>query len=334
MALPSSRFIVGSISWYGVLIALGASLALFLSIKEEKRRRLPKDTIIDLALYAIPCGLIGARIYYVLFSWNSYRSNPISILYIWEGGLAIYGGIIAGFITVLLFFRHRHLCLWTVCDILSPGLALAQSIGRWGNYFNQEAYGLPVTNPVFQFFPFCVLVPEGSGLQWHMATFFYESVTDFLIFLFLYIKSQKHYFQKDGDCFRSYLFLYACGRLVIENLRMDSLYSFGHSIRISQVLSFCILMFILTGEMIFFFRNNTAAGKCRSSVLKIFCLSVILYSAPVFLHCLNPHLLPMDEPLSYTLFLAGFSLAAILLYGLLYRIRSLEVPNANRLDQE
>ncbi len=334
MAVPSSRFLFGSVSWYGVLIALGASLALCLSIREEKRHRLPKDTMIDLALWVIPLGLIGARIYYVLFSWNSYRSNPISVLYIWEGGLAIYGGIIAGFIVVFLFCRHRHLSIWEICDILSPGLVLAQSIGRWGNYFNQEAYGLPVSNPAFQFFPLCVQVSEGGSLQWHMATFFYESLIDLFIFLFLYFKNQRQYFRKDGDCFRFYLFLYACGRLVIENLRMDSLYSFGKSVRISQLLSFCIILFILGREMKSVFQQKVFAEKQRSFTAKTLCLCLIIYAIPVFLYCLNFNLLSLEGPVPCTLFLAGFSLLSVCLFGFFYHFRSLEVPHACRLDQK
>lgn len=243
MSISPSRYVFGSVSWYGLLIVTGAALAVFLASREEKRAGLPKDTIIDLALWTLPMGIIGARLYYVAFSWPQYRDNPISILHIHEGGLAIYGGLIAGLLTVILFCRHRRLSFLKVCDVIAPGVALAQALGRWGNYFNQEAYGLPLTNPALFFFPIGVQIMENGVPVWHMATFFYESLLDFAIFLFLIIARRKlpH---KTGDVFFAYLFLYGAARLVVENFRMDSLYS-GGGVRISQLLSVLICGAIL-----------------------------------------------------------------------------------------
>lgn len=240
LSVPYSRYIFYPIPWYSFLIVLGAFLAILLACREERRLGLPKDTVIDLSLFLLPAGIIGARIYYVLFSWPQFQNNIISVFKVWEGGLAIYGGIIAGIITILVFCKRRKLSPFLLCDIIVPGLALAQSIGRWGNYFNMEAYGLLVSDPRFCFFPLAVQIPA-DGYHWHLATFFYESVWNFCIFAFLihYRKCYTHL--KHGSLLFSYAYLYAAGRLLIEELRTDSLYVVS-SVRISQLLSVLICL--------------------------------------------------------------------------------------------
>lgn len=229
--MQPSRFIFAGITWYGVLVVAGMAAAALLAVREEKRLGLPRDTFIDLALLLIPCGILGARLYYVLFTWREYASDPLSILYIWNGGLAVYGGIIAGLLVVLLFARRRKLPAPTLLDCIAPGLALAQGIGRWGNFFNGEAYGLPITDPRFRFFP--VGVPIGG--EWHLAAFFYESAADILIFLWLWLRRKKR--TRAGDTLLGYLLLYGAVRAVIEGLRTDSLQGFIAGLRVSQVLS-------------------------------------------------------------------------------------------------
>ena len=184
-ATPSSRLLFGVIPWYSVLIVIGICLALLIASHEEKRLALPRDTVIDAALWVIPFGVLGARIYYVVFAWDTFAGDPISVLYVWQGGLAIYGAVIGGFIGVLFFAHKRKLHLGTLTDIIAPGLILAQALGRWGNYFNMEAYGAAITDPAWQFFPAGVLIPEGGGMVWHMATFFYESMWNLLVFAML-----------------------------------------------------------------------------------------------------------------------------------------------------
>lgn len=214
-------------------MVLGIVAAILVGEGEERRLGLPKDTVIDLALAAVPCGIIGARLYYVAMSWESFASNPISILYIWEGGIAVYGSIIGGMLGVLLCARHKKLPYWRLIDALIPGVLLAQAIGRWGNYFNMEAYGAEIRNPLFQFFPLGVLIPQGDGYVWHMATFFYESLWDFCGFLALWrLRKAQH---ENGSTFCWYLLIYGSGRFIIEHLREDSLYL--GNIRISQLLS-------------------------------------------------------------------------------------------------
>ncbi len=254
-AQPSSRLIFGVLPWYSFLIVCGMVIALILAIREEKRVGLPQDTVLTLVLWMIPAAIIGARIYFVAFSWNEYASDPIRILYIWEGGLAIYGGIIAGLITCAIFSKIKKISLLTLCDIIAPGLAIAQGIGRWGNYFNMEAFGLPVTNPSLQFFPFAVLINEGGGQVWHMATFFYESLADILIGLFLLSVRHKK-IKKTGDTFCWYLLLYGAARLITEHYRMDSLFSTGGSFRISQILSVAMCLGVLIYFSIRMIRNR------------------------------------------------------------------------------
>jgi len=243
--MPASRYVLYPIPWYSFLIVVGAALAIFLASREEKRAGLEKDTIVDLSLWLLPCGILGARLYYVAFAWDTFRGNPISILYIWEGGLAIYGGVIAGFITVLVFARKRGIPPMALCDVIAPGLALAQGIGRWGNFFNMEAYGLPMPDYALCFFPLAVLIPEGNVQVWHMATFFYESVWDVGVFIALMILRRGH-FRRRGDVFLFYLFLYSAGRLVIEEFRMDSLYA-AEGLRVSQLLSLALCAAVFTG---------------------------------------------------------------------------------------
>lgn len=245
LAMPASRYIFGTLPWYSVTMVSAIIVALFLAQREEKRRGLPKDTVIDLALWLIPCGIIGARLYYVAFTWDLFRENPLAILQIWKGGLAIYGGLLGGLAAAAVFAWRRKLNLLTLVDMIVPGLALAQCIGRWGNYFNMEAYGLPITDPAWQFFPFGVLIPEAGGTVWHLATFFYESLWDFVVFLAL--RALRKPCRRPGDLSAWYVLLYGAGRLIVEGLRMDSLMTSSGSVRISQLLSVlgCLAVFLL-----------------------------------------------------------------------------------------
>lgn len=242
-ATPYSRYLIGTLPWYSALIVTGILAALFVVSQEEKRLQLPHDTTVDLALCVIPCGIIGARLYYVLFSWEFFRDDPLRILRIWEGGLAIYGGVIGGFIAGAIFSRIRKIPFSRLMDMAAPALPLAQAIGRWGNYFNQEAYGAPITNPAWQFFPAGVLV---NG-QWYMATFFYESMWNLLVFAALMLTRKR--MRRSGDVFLWYAALYGAGRFVIEGLRSDSLMT--GTLRVSQILS---LMLCAAALMIFLWR--------------------------------------------------------------------------------
>ncbi len=277
-------FSIGNIHiyWYGVLMASGIVIAILLANLESKRKKLYKDAIIDLCLWIIPLGVVGARLYYVIFEWKNYVSNPISALYIWEGGLAMYGSIIGGMIGLLIFSRRKKLRALTLLDCVAPGLVLAQAIGRWGNFFNQEAFGLPVTpemmsqNPILQYFPAVVKI-EGvhsfNGVLCtnpiHLATFFYESLWCLLVFVVIWSCRKK--FKHDGDAFLTYAMLYSFERMFVEGLRGDSLYLIkpdtfawlSGGIRVSQALS--LILFIGIGA--FFIVRTVKEKKLGGDVL-------------------------------------------------------------------
>ena len=255
-----SRYIFNLIPWYSFLIVLGVAIAVFLGIREEKYAGFKKDTFLDFALIALPSGIIGARIYYVVFTFENFKDDILSVFRIWEGGIAIYGAIIAGVIAFTL--------------IVLALVAVAQAIGRWGNYFNQEAYGLALQNPALCFFLFAVQIHESSGSVWHMATFFYESCWDFGVFVFLMIARRK-WFRYRGDVIRFYGFLYACGRLIIEDFRLDSLYA-SSSARISQLLSVVICASVMIYYIVRFrFQHYSARNLMRAFLYAVLAADVL-----------------------------------------------------------
>lgn len=162
------------IYWYGILIAAAVVIGLVIAMRSAKHYGWDQDTLIDFALWAVPSAVVGARLYYVAFEWPMFQNDLLKIFRIWEGGLAIYGGVIGGVICALIFCKCRKLSFWTLADIVAPALALGQAIGRWGNFFNQEAYGAAVTNPSLMWFPMAVRIDATNTI--HYATFFYESM--------------------------------------------------------------------------------------------------------------------------------------------------------------
>jgi len=245
--------------WYGIIIACGVMLGVLIAMRRSRYFGLDPDTVIDFGLMAIPMAIIGARLYYVIFEWDSYKGDPIRILYIWEGGLAIYGGVLAAILAGIIFTKWRKIDFWSLADLGSPCLILGQAIGRWGNFINQEAYGYAVENPALQWFPFAVYITDGmrpGDHGWFLATFFYESMWNFLVFLFLLYYTKKR--KRAGEVFLLYLILYSAGRIVIEGLRTDSLMFnlFGTEQRVSQWLSGLL---IIIGVAIFIYRRKNAA---------------------------------------------------------------------------
>ena len=266
MAIPYSRYIIGSLPWYSVLMVSGIFIAYLLGTREEKRLALPKDSMLDMVLVAVPSGIIGARLYYVLMSLDQFMQNPISVLFIWQGGIAVYGSIIGGTIGVWLYCRIKKRSFATLLDIAAPGLALAQAIGRWGNYFNREAFGPMITAPVWQFFPAGVLIEEGGAQVWHVATFFYESMWDLSVFLVLWLIRKR--VQKHGDLFLWYMALYGSGRFLVEQLRTDSLYLYG--IRASQYVGLLTCAVVAVVFLLRLFRSRkglvTLGALCACSL--------------------------------------------------------------------
>lgn len=246
-----------NIYWYGIFISVGILLGIVLAMRNSKVLGLDQDAIVDLALLVIPLAIIGARLYYVIFEWDQYKNNLVDIINIRKGGLAIYGGVIGGVIAGLIFARWKKYDFWNLADICAPSIILGQAIGRWGNYINQEAYGYVVRNPEWQWFPAAVFIDSNN--QWHLATFFYESFWNFIVF-FILMSYRKHR-KKTGEVFLLYLILYSAGRFFIEGLRTDSLYI--GSIRVSQLLS--LILFI--GAIITFIyrRKKSLSDKMEAT---------------------------------------------------------------------
>ena len=229
---------------YGVVIALGFLLAIFYVRRRVKEFGTNFDLVTDAILITVPIAIVCARVYYVIFSWDVYRDNPISALYIWEGGLAIYGGVIGAILGLILFAKFRKQKLTPYLDMMSLGLLIGQSVGRWGNFFNREAYGAEITN---SFFLRMGLINKTTGLvrYWH-PTFLYESVWNLVGLILLHFLSKKRKY--DGQVFLAYLAWYGLGRVWIEGLRTDSLYL--GSFRVSQLLAGASFA-IATGLMLY-----------------------------------------------------------------------------------
>lgn len=228
------------VRWYGILIASGVLIGAILALREAKRVGLNEETLMDFLLWEVPLCLVGARLYYVIFSWDMYKDNPIEALNIRNGGLAIHGAIIMAIIVAVIFTRIRKIDFWTIADVCAPSLILAQSIGRWGNYLNQEAHGGP-TN-----LPWGIMV---NGVKVH-PTFLYESIWNFLVFLFL-IWYRKNKQKVKGEVFLLYISLYSFIRFFIEGLRTDSL-MLG-PIRVAQLVS---IIGIVIPMYIFFIKRK------------------------------------------------------------------------------
>lgn len=162
-----------NIAWYGIIIACGMVLGFALAIYRCRKTGINKEHIYDLALWLIPVCIICARAYYVIFEWDNYKNDLLSVFEINRGGLAIYGGVLGGVAVALIYYKVKRISFWSLADTLMPSLVLGQSIGRWGNFVNQEAYGNQITNPSLCFFPYGVYIEEID--QWRQATFFYES---------------------------------------------------------------------------------------------------------------------------------------------------------------
>ncbi len=235
------------IMWYGIFITTGIFLGILVarSLVNEKRG-LTKDNFLDLMLIMIPVAVVTTRLYYVLFyDLDYYLENPLQILNFRQGGLAIHGGILGGILVVFIYSILKKVPFFYLADVISPGLALGQAIGRWGNYANQEAHGGPTD------LPWGIMV---EGVKVH-PTFLYEFIITFSLFLFLYLYlSKKKKF--DGQMFSIYLIIYSIGRFLIEGLRTDSLYL--GTFRIAQLMS---IAGIIVGLIIYWSQSKRKIKK-------------------------------------------------------------------------
>ncbi len=244
-AIDPIAFSLGGLSvhWYGVIIASAVLLAIFLGTNESEKRGIKGDDIIDMMLWALPISIIGARIYYVIFEWRYYIQHPAEIIAIWNGGIAIYGGLIAGGLTVYWFTKKRGLPFWLVLDIAAPSVIIAQAIGRWGNFVNQEAHGEATTKAFLEGLHIPDFIVNNMNIEgvYYQPTFLYESLWNVLGFILLLILRRRKNLLKRGEVALSYVLWYSFGRFFIEGLRTDSL-MLAQTIRVSQLLS--ILLFV------------------------------------------------------------------------------------------
>ncbi|MFP7242541.1 prolipoprotein diacylglyceryl transferase [Pediococcus pentosaceus] len=243
-ALNPIAFNLGGIQvhWYGIIIASAVVLATILAVQEAKRRRIDPDSIYDLILWALPVAIITARMYYVIFEWGYYQNHVDEIVRVWDGGIAIYGSLIGAGIVVYLFCRANWIPVWLMLDIIAPVLIMAQGIGRWGNFMNQEAFGRITSLAFLQslHLPHFIIQQMLIDGAYRQPTFLYESLWDILGFIVLMsLRHKKHLF-KQGEVFLSYVIWYAFGRFFVEGMRTDSLMLLG--IRVSQWLS--VILFI------------------------------------------------------------------------------------------
>lgn len=220
------------IYWYGIIIASGFLLAVLYMLHRAKDFGVTQDDVLDMILWAVPIGVVCARLYYCIFYWELYEDDPISMLYIWEGGLAIYGGIIGGVITLLVVAKVKKIPAPVLLDLAGMGVIIGQCIGRWGNFINREAFGRET-----EAFSRMGLTLPGRETVYVHPTFLYESLWNFVGFLLLHFWFRKHERKFDGELILLYVVWYGIGRALIEGLRTDSLYITGTGIRVSQLLA-------------------------------------------------------------------------------------------------
>ena len=230
---PSSTFSIGplTVHYYGLIIACGLVLAVIYACRRSKEFGISVDDLTDGVLWVTPFAIICARLYYCIFSWESggYADNPISILYIWKGGLAIYGGVIGAAVGIIVFCKIKKIKIPMLLDLVSLGFLIGQALGRWGNFFNREAFGAET-----DFFLRMGLMSARTGEVIYVhPTFLYESVWNVVGFVLLH-KLSKHR-RYDGQVALGYVAWYGLGRAFIEGLRTDSLYI--GAIRVSQLLA-------------------------------------------------------------------------------------------------
>lgn len=241
------------IAYYGMVIGFGVLMGIVLAAYLAKKTGQDPDTYYDLALYAVVISIVGARIYYVVFSWDSYKDDILSIFNLREGGLAIYGGVIAAVLTVIVYGKIKKISFWILADTASPALILGQIIGRWGNFFNREAFGqytdsflamqLPMdavrtSDITGEMMENLVVIDGISYIQVH-PTFLYESVWNIgvLAAMFIWMKYKRF----EGEIFLTYLFGYGIGRFWIEGLRTDQLLIPGTKVAVSQMLAIVLV---------------------------------------------------------------------------------------------
>ena len=253
------------IAWYSIFILFGAILAYIIIIKESKKFGIKSDFVTNLIFWGLCIGILGARIYYVVFNLNYYIAYPSEIIKIWNGGLAIHGGIIAGLITTIIICKKNNISVFKIIDICVPGVIVAQAIGRWGNFFNQEAHGGIVSRQFLESIHLPNFIIEGMyiGDNYYHPTFIYESTFCLIGFIVIILVRRYYKNMRESNIFSIYLVWYGLIRFFIESLRTDSL-MLGQ-IKVAQIISILMIIVGITLFIIsltrFNYYNNDAGKK-------------------------------------------------------------------------
>lgn len=257
-----------TLRWYGLLIAIAIFLGLTLSQRLAQYRRIAPERIGDLAVWLVLAAIPCARLYYVAFEWDTYRQHPEQIIAIWQGGIAIHGAILGGIVATLLYSWFQKLSFWQLADLVAPSVILGQAIGRWGNFFNSEAFGGPTDLPWKLLIPPDRRPPEFASSEYFHPTFLYESLWNLMVLGLLLTIFFRYPQAKRGTLFLVYAIAYSAGRFWIEGLRTDSL-MLG-PLRIAQVVSLVSIAIGLMGLGWLYFLNrnlpDVTSPNARASV--------------------------------------------------------------------
>lgn len=257
-------FIIGSVPvyYYGIIMAISLSLGVLFArfVTGKFYPTLDPEIIYDISPHIIIGAILGARIYYCLLSYSYYSKYPQEIVQLWHGGISIHGAIIGGLIGGIIYAKRHKLPILKLCDIFSYGLVLGQALGRWGNFFNSEAFGRPTENFLKLYIPIYKRPLEYMQYNYFHPTFLYESILDICIFLILFFVVRKIVKNVDGIIFFSYLILYSIARIIIEQVRIDSVLNvFG--IPIAQIVSLLLILIGVIGLVVIVKINKIAYNK-------------------------------------------------------------------------
>lgn len=247
------------IRWYGILIATGIILGIVIAQYNCKWREVDYDNLLNIVLLSLPIGIIGARLYYVVFEFDNYKNNILDAFNIRNGGLAIHGGLIFAIGTALLYTKIKKLNFIKFADVAAPSIILAQALGRWGNFFNQEAHGDAVSYEFIKYFPMFIQKGMNINGMYYNPTFLYESLWNIMVFILLMVILRKC--KINGAAFFTYIGLYSIGRFIIEGMRTDSL-MFGN-IRMAQFVSLIGVVVWIVFIGINYYRSRIKGSVCK-----------------------------------------------------------------------
>ena len=273
------------IYWYSIMILTGVILGSIIVLKEAKRFKISKNKTSDMLFYTMIFGILGARIYYVIFNFNYYLQDPISIIKVWEGGLAIHGGIIAGILYIIYYTKKNNIDTIRMFDICAPGLLIGQAIGRWGNFFNGEAHGPITTLEYLQKLHIPNFIIEGMKIDgnYYIPTFFYESLICIMGLIIILILRRTNLFKK-GNITSFYLIWYGIGRTIIESYRTDSLMM--NTLKQAQIISIIMItigIILLSKNFSLLSASKTSSGSINVRIAFTFLFIQRLITSSMYL---------------------------------------------------